>query len=140
MDSVSARDFALETCRRRCATHLSRLAEEIVIFVSSGFDFFTLPDAFSTGSYHAAKAQSGRRRVYSRQNRSDIGRADRADGGDERSAFGLFQDMQEDKEGTFDALDSLSLALAAMTGMMAALEADTDAMRGSQPVFQPPPI
>ena len=41
------------------------------------------------------------------------------------------KDMQEDKEGTFDALDSLSLALAAMTGMMAALEADTDAMQAA---------
>jgi argininosuccinate lyase len=52
MDSVSARDFALETLSAAaiCATHLSRLAEEIVIFASPNFGFFNLPDAYSTGS------------------------------------------------------------------------------------------
>ena len=52
IDSVSARDFALEALSAMsiCATHLSRLAEEIVIFASPDFGFLELPDAFSTGS------------------------------------------------------------------------------------------
>lgn len=134
MDSVSARDFALETLSAAaiCATHLSRLAEEIVIFASSGFDFFTLPDAFSTGSS-----------IMPQKRNPDAAELIRAKTGRILGALtGLMvvmkglplaysKDMQEDKEGTFDALDSLSLALAAMTGMMAALEADTDAMQAA---------
>ena len=134
MDSVSARDFALETLSAAaiCATHLSRLAEEIVIFASSGFGFFTLPDAFSTGSS-----------IMPQKRNPDAAELIRAKTGRILGALtGLMvvmkglplaysKDMQEDKEGTFDALDSLSLALAAMTGMMAALEADTDAMQAA---------
>jgi argininosuccinate lyase len=134
MDSVSARDFALETLSAAaiCATHLSRLAEEIVIFASSGFGFFTLPDAFSTGSS-----------IMPQKRNPDAAELIRAKTGRILGALtGLMvvmkglplaysKDMQEDKEGTFDALDSLSLALAAMTGMMAALEADTDAMHAA---------
>ena len=134
MDSVSARDFALETLSAAaiCATHLSRLAEEIVIFASSGFDFFTLPDAFSTGSS-----------IMPQKRNPDAAELIRAKTGRILGALtGLMvvmkglplaysKDMQEDKEGTFDALDSLSLALAAMTGIMAALEADTDAMQAA---------
>ncbi|MGB0342928.1 MAG: argininosuccinate lyase [Parvibaculales bacterium] len=134
MDSVSARDFALETLSAAaiCATHLSRLAEEIVVFASSGFGFFTLPDAFSTGSS-----------IMPQKRNPDAAELVRAKTGRILGALtGLMvvmkglplaysKDMQEDKEGTFDALDSLSLALAAMTGMMAALEADTDAMQAA---------
>ncbi|NBR80045.1 MAG: argininosuccinate lyase, partial [Alphaproteobacteria bacterium] len=134
MDSVSARDFALETLSAAaiCATHLSRLAEEIVVFASSGFGFFTLPDAFSTGSS-----------IMPQKRNPDAAELIRAKTGRILGALtGLMvvmkglplaysKDMQEDKEGTFDALDSLSLALAAMTGMMAALEADTDAMQAA---------
>ena len=102
-----------------CATHLSRLAEEIVIFASPDFGFLELPDAFSTGLvHHAAKTQSGCGGAGARQKRRIIG-----------ALTGLFivmkglplaysKDMQEDKEGVFNALDSLSLCLAAMTGMM----------------------
>jgi len=134
MDSVSARDFALETLSAAaiCATHLSRLAEEIVVFASSGFGFFTLPDAFSTGSS-----------IMPQKRNPDAAELIRAKTGRIIGALtGLMvvmkglplaysKDMQEDKEGTFDALDSLSLSLAAMTGMMAALEADTDAMQAA---------
>ena len=121
IDSVSARDFALEALSAMsiCATHLSRLAEEIVIFASPDFGFLELPDAFSTGSS-----------IMPQKRNPDAAELVRAKSGRIIGALtGLFvvmkglplaysKDMQEDKEGVFNALDSLSLCLAAMTGMM----------------------
>jgi argininosuccinate lyase len=124
MDSVSARDFALEALSAMsiCATHLSRLAEEIVIFASPDFGFLVLPDAFSTGSS-----------IMPQKRNPDAAELVRAKTGRIIGALtGLFivmkglplaysKDMQEDKEGVFNALDSLSLCLAAMTGMIETL-------------------
>ena len=121
IDSVSARDFALEALSAMsiCATHLSRLAEEIVIFASPDFGFLELPDAFSTGSS-----------IMPQKRNPDAAELVRAKSGRIIGALtGLFvvmkglplaysKDMQEDKEGVFNALDSLSLCLAAMAGMM----------------------
>ncbi|MDP6219939.1 MAG: argininosuccinate lyase, partial [Alphaproteobacteria bacterium] len=121
IDSVSARDFALEALSAMsiCATHLSRLAEEIVIFASPDFGFLKLPDGFSTGSS-----------IMPQKRNPDAAELVRAKSGRIIGALtGLFivmkglplaysKDMQEDKEGVFNALDSLSLCLAAMTGMM----------------------
>lgn len=132
MDSVSARDFALEALSAAaiCATHLSRLAEEIVIFASPNFGFFTLPDAFSTGSS-----------IMPQKRNPDAAELIRAKSGRIIGALnGLMvvmkglplaysKDMQEDKEGVFNALDSLSLCLAAMRGMMASLGVNQAAMR-----------
>ena len=132
MDSVSARDFALEALSGAaiCATHLSRLAEEIVVFASPSFGFFTLPDAFSTGSS-----------IMPQKRNPDAAELIRAKSGRIIGALtGLLvvmkglplaysKDMQEDKEGAFDALDSLSLCLAAMRGMMASLGVNQQAMR-----------
>jgi argininosuccinate lyase len=132
MDSVSARDFALETMSAAaiCATHLSRLAEEIVVFASPGFGFFNLPDAYSTGSS-----------IMPQKRNPDAAELVRAKSGRIIGALnGLLivmkglplaysKDMQEDKEGTFNALDSLSLCLAAMTGMMETMTINADAMR-----------
>ena len=132
MDSVSARDFALEALSAAaiCATHLSRLAEEIVVFASPSFGFFTLPDAFSTGSS-----------IMPQKRNPDAAELIRAKSGRIIGALtGLLvvmkglplaysKDMQEDKEGAFDALDSLSLCLAAMRGMMASLGVNQQAMR-----------
>ncbi len=132
MDSVSARDFALETLSAAaiCATHLSRLAEEIVIFASPNFGFFDLPDAFSTGSS-----------IMPQKRNPDAAELIRAKSGRIIGALtGLLvvmkglplaysKDMQEDKEAVFNALDSLSLCLAAMTGMMDTLGINSDAMR-----------
>jgi len=131
MDAVSARDFALEALAAAaiCATHLSRLAEEIVIFSGPAYGFFTLPDAFSTGSS-----------IMPQKRNPDAAELIRAKSGRIIGALtGLAivmkglplaysKDMQEDKEGVFDALDSLSLCLAAMTGMMDKIEADPAAM------------
>ena len=124
IDSVSARDFALEALSAMsiCATHLSRLAEEIVIFASPDFGFLVLPDAFSTGSS-----------IMPQKRNPDAAELVRAKTGRIIGALtGLFivmkglplaysKDMQEDKEGVFNALDSLSLCLAAMTGMIETL-------------------
>ena len=132
MDSVSARDFALETISAAaiCATHLSRLAEEIVVFASPGFGFFNLPDTYSTGSS-----------IMPQKRNPDAAELVRAKSGRIIGALnGLLivmkglplaysKDMQEDKEGTFNALDSLSLCLAAMTGMMETMTINADAMR-----------
>ena len=121
IDSVSARDFALEALSAMsiCATHLSRLAEEIVIFASPDFGFLKLPDGFSTGSS-----------IMPQKRNPDAAELVRAKSGRIIGALtGLFivmkglplaysKDMQEDKESVFNALDSLSLCLAAMTGMM----------------------
>ena len=132
IDSVSDRDFVLEalSCAAITATHLSRLAEEIVVFASAQFDFLTLPDAFSTGSS-----------IMPQKRNPDAAELVRAKSGRIIGALtGLLvvmkglplaysKDMQEDKEGAFDALDSLSLCLAAMAGMMAALTPNLDAMK-----------
>ena len=132
IDSVSDRDFVLEALSGAaiCATHLSRLAEEIVIYASAQFGFFSLPDAFSTGSS-----------IMPQKRNPDAAELIRAKAGRiVGSLTGLLmvmkglplaysKDMQEDKEGAFDALDSLSLCLAAMTGMMAQLHINADKMR-----------
>ena len=134
IDSVSDRDFVLEalSCAAITATHLSRLAEEIVVFASAQFSFFKLPDAFSTGSS-----------IMPQKRNPDAAELVRAKAGRIIGALTGFlvvmkglplaysKDMQEDKEGAFDAFDSLSLCLAAMTGMMAALTPNTDTMRAS---------
>ena len=131
MDSVSARDFALEAMSAAaiCATHLSRLAEEIVVFATPQFGFFTLPDAFSTGS---SIMPQKRNPDAAELIRAKTGRIIGSLNGLMIVMKGLplaySKDMQEDKEGVFNALDSLSLCLAAMAGMMSAIGVNKDAM------------
>lgn len=134
IDSVSDRDFVLETlsCAAITATHLSRLAEEIVIYASAQFGFLKLPDAFSTGSS-----------IMPQKRNPDAAELVRAKSGRIIGAMtGLLivmkglplaysKDMQEDKESAFDAFDNLSLCLSAMTGMMASLEPNLEKMRAS---------
>ncbi len=134
LDAVSARDFVLEALAAAsiCATHLSRLAEEIVIWVSADFAFVRLSDKFTTGSS-----------IMPQKRNPDAAELVRAKTGRVAGAFvslsmvmkGLplaySKDMQEDKEVTFDALDNLSLMLAAMTGMVADLEPDAERMKAA---------
>jgi argininosuccinate lyase len=134
LDSVSDRDFALETLAAAsiCAMHLSRFAEEIVLWTSPQFGFVTLSDAFTTGSS-----------IMPQKRNPDAAELVRGKSG---RMFGALQgllavmkglplayskDMQEDKEGTFDALQSLSLCLAAMTGMVGDLDPDVARMRAA---------
>ncbi|WP_102960900.1 argininosuccinate lyase [Mangrovicella endophytica] len=134
LDSVSDRDFALEflAVAAIAATHLSRLAEEIVIWSTPQFGFVRLSDAFSTGSS-----------IMPQKRNPDAAELVRAKPGRINGALislltvmkGLpltySKDMQEDKEQVFDAIDSLSLALAAATGMIRDLSVDTERMRAS---------
>ena len=121
LDAVSARDFALEALSAAtiCATHLSRLSEEIVIWTSSQFNFVTLTDAFTTGSS-----------IMPQKRNPDAAELIRAKVGRIMGAMTTLtivmkglplaysKDMQEDKEPVFDAFEALSLGLAAMAGMV----------------------
>jgi argininosuccinate lyase len=132
LDAVSDRDFALETLAAAAiaATHLSRLAEEIVLWTSPQFGFARLSDRFTTGSS-----------IMPQKRNPDAAELVRAKTGRIAGAFitllmvmkGLplayAKDMQEDKEPGFDALDALKLGLTAMTGMVGDLEPDARAMK-----------
>jgi len=131
LDSVSARDFALEALAAAtiCATHLSRLAEEVVLWMTPQFGFITLSDAFTTGSS-----------IMPQKRNPDAAELVRAKVGRVLGAFTALtvvmkglplaygKDMQEDKAPTFEAFDALFLSLAAMTGMVADMRANTEAM------------
>ncbi len=124
LDAVSARDFALEalSCASICATHLSRLAEEIVIWTSAQFAFVSLSDKFTTGS---SIMPQKRNPDAAELVRAKVGRISGALISLTMVMKGLplaySKDMQEDKEPVFEAFASLSLALAAMAGMAADL-------------------
>lgn len=134
LDAVADRDFVLETLSAAsiCSIHLSRLAEEIVIWTSAQFNFVRLPDKFSTGSS-----------IMPQKRNPDAAELVRAKPGRIIGALtsllvmlkGLpmtySKDMQEDKEPAFDGMDALDLAIAAMTGMMADLTVNKPAMRDS---------
>ncbi len=131
LDSVSSRDFALEALAAAAiaATHLSRLAEEIVIWMTPQFGFIRLSDAFTTGSS-----------IMPQKKNPDAAELTRAKVGRILGGFtslmvvmkGLplaySKDMQEDKVPTFEAFDSLELALLAMAGMVADLEPNREKM------------
>ena len=134
LDGVSDRDFAMETLAAATITavHFSRLAEEIVIWMTPQFGFVKLSDRFTTGSS-----------IMPQKRNPDAAELARAKVGRIAAAFqGLVivmkglplaysKDMQEDKETTFDALSSLRLVMAAMAGMVADLEPNVDAMRAA---------
>jgi argininosuccinate lyase len=132
LDSVADRDFILETLAAAsiCAVHLSRFAEEIVIWTSAQFGFVKLSDAFSTGSS-----------IMPQKRNPDAAELVRGKTGRIIGALTAMlvmlkglpmaygKDMQEDKEGTFDALSSLSLCVAAMAGMVRDMTADAARMK-----------
>ncbi|HEX5380469.1 MAG TPA: argininosuccinate lyase, partial [Phenylobacterium sp.] len=127
LDSVSDRDFALEALAAAtlCGVHLSRLAEEIVIWTTPQFGFIRLSDAFTTGSS-----------IMPQKKNPDAAELVRAKVGRLLGSFtqltvvmkGLplaySKDMQEDKVPTFEAFDALELSLGAMAGMVADLQPD----------------
>jgi argininosuccinate lyase len=134
LDSVADRDFALETLAAAAiaATHLSRLAEEIVLWTTPQFGFVKLSDAFSTGSSIMPQKRNPDAAELVR------GKTGRVVG----ALIGLLtvmkglplayaKDMQEDKEGVFDALPTLSLTLAAMAGMIRDLTPDAKKMKAA---------
>ncbi len=131
LDTVSDRDFALDflSAASICGTHLSRLAEEIVIWSTPQFNFVQLSDRFSTGSS-----------IMPQKKNPDAAELIRAKTGRINGSLialltvmkGLplaySKDMQEDKEAVFDAAESLELAIAAMTGMISDMTINTESM------------
>lgn len=137
LDAVSDRDFALEFLGAAsiCAMHLSRFAEELVIWSSAQFRFVTLSDRFSTGSSIMPQKKNP---DAAELIRAKVGRIFGANVALMMVMKGLplaySKDMQEDKEQVFDAADNLMLALAAMEGMikdMTANRANLAAAAGS---------
>ncbi len=134
LDGVSDRDFVLETLSAATITaiHLSRLAEEIVIWMTPQFGFVTLSDRFTTGSS-----------IMPQKRNPDAAELVRAKTGRIAGAFQALvivmkglplaysKDMQEDKEAAFDAVAALKLSIAAMTGMIGDLEARPQAMQAA---------
>jgi argininosuccinate lyase len=132
LDAVSARDFALEflAASTIAATHLSRLAEEIVLWVSPAFNFLRLSDAFSTGSS-----------IMPQKRNPDAAELVRGKTGRvlghfvalatvlKGLALAYAKDLQEDKEALFGAADALELCIAAMTGMVSDWRVNAGAMR-----------
>jgi len=131
LDAVSDRDFALEflSVASISAMHLSRLAEELVIWSSAQFRFVQLSDAFSTGSSIMPQKKNP---DAAELIRAKIGRIFGASAALTLVMKGLplayCKDMQEDKEPVFDAADAWMLALAAMDGMVRDMTANTDAL------------
>ncbi|MCR4265515.1 argininosuccinate lyase [Nitratireductor sp. ZSWI3] len=132
IDTVSDRDFALEflSVAAICAVHLSRLAEEIVIWSTPQFGFVRLSDSFSTGSSIMPQKKNP---DAAELIRAKTGRIN----GDLVALLTVMKglplayskDMQEDKEAVFDTAETLDLMLAAMTGMIGDLEVNTQAMK-----------
>jgi len=132
LDAVSDRDFVMETLAAAsiAAVHLSRLAEEIVIWTSPLVGLVKLSDKFTTGS---SMMPQKRNPDAAELVLAKTGRIIGALNGILIVMKGLplayAKDMQEDKEGAMDALSALSLAIAAMTGMVADLEPDAVRMK-----------
>lgn len=132
LDSVSDRDFALDylMAASQCALHLSRMAEEIVIWASQPFGFVALPDQWSTGSS-----------IMPQKRNPDAAELVRGHAGRiigcmtaltitmKGLPLAYSKDMQDDKPPVFEAHDLLALSLAAMTGMIESLTFRTDRMR-----------
>jgi len=134
LDAVSDRDFALEflSAATICAMHLSRFAEELVIWSSAQFRFVTLSDRFSTGSSIMPQKKNP---DAAELIRAKIGRILGANVALLTVMKGLplaySKDMQEDKEQVFDAADNLMLALAAMTGMVSDMTANRESLEAA---------
>jgi len=132
LDAVSDRDFVMETLAAAAiaAVHLSRLAEEIVIWTSPLTGLMRLSDKFTTGSS-----------IMPQKRNPDAAELVRAKAGRIAAALNALimvmkglplayqKDMQEDKEGAMDALAALALSLAAMTGMVRDMQPDLDRMK-----------
>ncbi|WP_184081141.1 argininosuccinate lyase [Sphingobium subterraneum] len=132
LDSVSDRDFALDylMAATQCSLHLSRLAEEFVIWASQPFGFVKLPDAYSTGSS-----------IMPQKRNPDAAELVRGHAGRIMGCMTALcvtmkglplaysKDMQDDKPPVFEAHDLLGLSIAAMTGMVETVTFRTDRMR-----------
>src|SRR5206468_12920501 len=132
LDAVMDRDFAAEfvfACAQ-AQTHLARLAEDLIGFSGPGYGFFALPDAYTTGSSLMPQKKNPDALELVR------GKAARVDADVIRLLAlmkglpaGYQKDLQEDKEAVFDAADAAAASVAVMTGVIAGLGLDREAMR-----------
>jgi argininosuccinate lyase len=134
IDAVSDRDFAIELCAAGALlmAHLSRLAEELVLWLSPGFGFIRLPDRFTTGSS-----------IMPQKRNPDVAELARAKSGRtvghlvalltmiKGQPLAYNKDNQEDKEALFDTVDTLRATLGAFAEMVAGIEANPAAMRAA---------
>ncbi len=134
LDAVSDRDFALEflSAAAICAVHLSRLAEELVVWTSAQFRFVRLSDAFTTGSS-----------IMPQKRNPDAAELVRAKTGRvigdlaallvvmKGLPLAYSKDMQDDKEPVFEAADTMELSIAAMTGMVRDMTVEADTLRAA---------
>jgi argininosuccinate lyase len=134
LDGVSDRDFALEflSASAICAVHLSRLAEELVIWTSAQFRFVRLSDSFTTGSS-----------IMPQKRNPDAAELVRAKTGRvigdlnallivmKGLPLAYSKDMQDDKEPVFEAADTMELAIAAMTGMIGDMTVNTEVLKAA---------
>ena len=131
LDAVADRDFVLETLAAAAITavHLSRFAEEIVIWTSPLVGFLTLSDAFTTGSsIMPQKRNPDAAELVRAKTGRIVGALDALLMVMKGLPLAYQKDMQEDKEAAIDGLTGLSLCIAAMTGMVADMRPDTARM------------
>lgn len=132
LDGVSDRDFAIDylAAAAACALHLSRLAEDLILWSSPLFGFVNLPDAFSTGSSIMPQKRNPDAAELAR---AHSGRIQGALGGlmavMKGLPLGYSKDMQDDKEPVFEARDLLMISLQALTGMIETVEFVPERMR-----------
>src|SRR6201994_1010781 len=132
LDAVSDRDFVLEALAAAsiAAVHLSRFAEEIVIWTSPLVGFLKLSDKFTTGSsIMPQKRNPDAAELVRAKTGRIIGALDALLIVIKGLPLAYQKDMQEDKEGTIDALDALTLSIEAMTGMVRDMEPDVERMK-----------
>jgi argininosuccinate lyase len=132
IDAVSNRDFILDylSAAATCATHLSRLGAEIVLWSSSEFGFLVLPDAWSSGSsIMPQKKNPDAGELLRGKAPRIVAHLTALHGVIHALPLTYNKDLQEDKEHLFDAVDTLRLCLAAATGMVAGARFDRERMR-----------
>jgi len=134
LDAVSARDFALEALAALsiAATHLSRLAEEIVLWTSAQFGFARLSDAWSTGSSIMPQKRNPDAAELIRAKAALIaGQFASLQGAVKALPLAYAKDLQDDKRLTFEAFDTFGLCAKAMTGMIDTISFDAANMRAA---------
>ena len=125
IDAVSGRDFVLDylNAAATCATHLSRLGAELVLWSSSEFGFCELPDAWSSGSsIMPQKKNPDAAELLRGKAPRVVGHLAALHGVMHALPLTYNKDLQEDKEHLFDSCDTIELALAAATGMVAGVK------------------
>ncbi len=134
LDSVSDRDFVIETLAAAaiCALHLSRFAEEIVLWTTPQFAFVALSDKFTTGSsIMPQKRNPDAAELVRGKSGRIIGALQALSIVMKGLPLAYSKDMQEDKEGAFDSLDSLALCIAATSGMVRDMTVNRERMRAA---------